>query len=106
MSDVTAGGGPPDEPRDERVAELLAVEPLDPVTRRRLVKTAVASAPWRRPRLAVLVPVAAALMVGAVVGLVVVTHPDDSTPTAAPASSTSVAAAPAPRAPSAGGSNE
>jgi len=30
-----------DEPRDDRVAQLLAVEPLDEVTRRRLVTTAL-----------------------------------------------------------------
>jgi hypothetical protein len=38
MPDPTATDG---EPRDDRVAQLLAVEPLDEVTRRRLVTTAL-----------------------------------------------------------------
>jgi hypothetical protein len=88
--------GTPDEgdTRDERIAAALAVEPLDEVTRRRLVRTAVASAPSRRPRLALIAPVAAAIVVGLVVGAVLVNRPDDPPPTAAPAT----ADAPEPRA--------
>jgi len=76
----------PAEPdrRDMRLAALLEVEPLDEVTRRRLVRTAVASAPARRPRLALIVPVAAAIVIGLIVGAVLVNRPDDPTPTAAP----------------------
>jgi len=88
--------------RDERVATLLAVEPLDEVTRRRLVRTAVASAPSRRPRLALVAPVAAAIVVGLVVGAVLVNRPDDPTPTAAPATT----AGPEPRAAGDGVPNE
>jgi len=39
-----------DEPRDERVAQLLAVEPLDEVTRRRLVRTALRRSVGHRRR--------------------------------------------------------
>lgn len=84
----------PDDARDERVAALLAVPPLDDVTRRRLVRDALgatedAPAPPRsRSRLAVAVPVAAAILVGLVVGAVIVQRPSDDPPTAAqPASS-------------------
>jgi hypothetical protein len=114
-----APGTPPadDDALDEQIAGLLAVEPLDDVTRRRLVTTAVRAAdvdaedpdeiddePDRRgrSRLAVLLPVAAAIAIGIVVGALVVTRPDDSTTTAARQDTdTTVAAggsAPAPQA--------
>jgi len=66
---------PPDDDRDPRVGAWLAVEPLDEVTRARLVRRAVAEAdrpaeprPCRRPLVAVLA-VAAALVVAVVVGI-------------------------------------
>jgi hypothetical protein len=121
-------GTPPseDDARDEQVAAALAVEPLDDLTRRRLVSTAAdaAAADSRaadadaadpddvdvgesgrqgRSRLTVLLPVAAAIAIGVVVGALVVTRPDDSTTTAARQdTNTTVAAgagsAPAPQA--------
>lgn len=94
MSDDTTPQDPPEpDGRDERVAALLEVPPLDEVTRRRLVRTAVAAASGPRSRLGLAIPVAAALVIGAVVGTVVVTRPDDSTTTAAgPKVSTSLEA--------------
>lgn len=109
---------PDDDARDEQIAGLLAVEPLDDLTRRRLVTTAVSAVdagpadpdelhdePDRlgRSRFAVLLPVAAAIAIGIVVGALVVTRPDDTTTTAARKDTdTSVAAgagsAPAPQA--------
>jgi hypothetical protein len=96
----------PADPADAAVGALLAVPPLDDVTRRRLVRTALdaaddppvsPAAPRRRSRLAVALPVAAAIAIGVVVGAVVVTRPEESTPTAArPGPSTEVQA-PAPR---------
>jgi hypothetical protein len=95
MTDETPTQPPDDGPRDEQVAALLAVEPLDDMTRRRLVNTAVAATALPddeeedqlgrrgRSRLAVLLPVAAALAIGVVVGALVVTRPDDTTNTAA-----------------------
>jgi hypothetical protein len=78
---------PPDDgPRDEQVAALLAVEPLDEMTRRRLVNTAMAATAVPddqegdelgrpgRSRLAVLLPVAAAIAIGVVVGALVVSQ--------------------------------
>jgi hypothetical protein len=80
--------GPRDHPdRDEHLAALLAVEPLDELTRRRLVQVAVEASESHRPTVArwrAAVGVAAALAVGAVVGTVLVNHPDDTMPTAAP----------------------
>jgi hypothetical protein len=107
-----------DDGRDEQIAGLLAVEPLDHLTRRRLVTTAVRAAdagpadpdeiddePDRRgrSRFAVLLPVAAAIAIGIIVGALVVTRPEGSTTTAARQDTdTSVAAdagsAPAPQA--------
>jgi hypothetical protein len=69
---------PPDEPnseatgngRDEHVAALLDVPPLDDVTRRRLVAGALAEAEPRRARTRrVLFPAAAALVVLVLVGV-------------------------------------
>jgi hypothetical protein len=69
---------PPDEPnteaagdgRDEHVAALLEVPPLDDVTRRRLVAGALAEAEPRRARTRrVLFPAAAALVVLVLVGV-------------------------------------
>jgi len=105
---------PPDpgaagDARDPELAAALGVPPLDETTRRRLVRRATAEAEGAPPaardtraqpvsRLAAATGVAAVLLVGAVVGAVVVSRPDDSTPTAARASSTAptTAAAPAP----------
>jgi hypothetical protein len=81
--------------RDEAIAELLAVPPLDEITRRRLVAVAVDERPRAtKPvgRLAAIVGVAAALVVGVLIGTVFVTRPDDpGTPTAARASDSSAA---------------
>lgn len=81
-------GGPDDRPdRDGALAALLAVEPLDELTRRRLVHVAVEAAARPRPtvpRWRAAIGVAAALAVGTVVGAVLVNHPDGTTPTAAP----------------------
>ncbi len=74
------------EGRDERLGALLAVPPLDDVTRRRLVRTAAdAAQPSRaRVRLAVAVSVAAvALGAVAAVGLALGGN-DDGRPAAAP----------------------
>lgn len=86
--------------RDPATAELLAVPPLDEVTRRRLVSTAVAAADAAEPRqtakrsrLALAIPVAAAIVLGLVIGTVVVSRPDDPTTAAGPAATTSPAAA-------------
>lgn len=95
MSDDDTKPQDPPEPdgRDERVAALLEVPPLDEVTRRRLVRTAVAATSGPRSRLGLAIPVAAALVIGLVVGAVVVTRPDDETTTAArPKVSTSLEA--------------
>lgn len=80
MSDDTIPPGNDD--RDERIAALLEVPPLDEVTRRRLVRTAVAATSGPRSRAALIVSAAAALVVGVVVGTAVVTRPDDVTETA------------------------
>jgi len=75
--------------RDEDIARALRVEPLDDVTRRRMIRTALdrasgtGAAPARGRGLAI-VGVAASLLVGVVVGAVVVTRPETpATPTAA-----------------------
>lgn len=60
------------EHRDERIAALLAVAPLDEVTRRRLVREAL-DRPLPKPsRLPAAMAVAAAVIVGIVVGTVLV----------------------------------
>ena len=87
----------PDEPmppdaRDERVAELLAVEPLDEVTRRRLVRGALERSTPRWSRFANVAAVAAAIVVGAGIGAVLVSSPDP--PPATTASAPTEAAAP------------
>jgi hypothetical protein len=96
----------PADARDEAAAALLAVPPLDEVTRRRLVGTALAAADTpaagmpgtrRRSRLVVAIPVAAAIVLGIAIGSIVVTRPDDPTTTvASPAPSTALEA-PAPQ---------
>jgi hypothetical protein len=55
---------PPDDRRDEGLAALLAVEPLDQLTRRRLVTTAVRAAP-ARPRWRLAAAAAAVILVAA-----------------------------------------
>jgi hypothetical protein len=106
--------GPPadsarDVERDGELAAVLAVAPLEDLTRRRLVHTALAGRPRAaRPvgRVAAALGVAAALVIGAVIGTVVVTRPDDPEPTTAagppvssPAPSAAPSSAPNPRAP-------
>jgi hypothetical protein len=90
--------------RDERVASLLEVPPLDDVTRRRLVDSAMAdSDEHRRPRSRrVLVPAAAVLVVLVLLAigtLVLVTGVDDAGATAA-RSTTAAPEAPQDRRPS------
>jgi hypothetical protein len=77
--------------RDDALGSRLAVEELDDVTRRRLVQKALddadayddARADRRFGRRAAVLGVAAALVVGAVVGTLIVTQPDDGTTTSA-----------------------
>jgi hypothetical protein len=106
-----ASDGPDDGGRDAEIAAALEVPALDETTRRRLVRTAadaadeppVGASARSVSRLGAAIGVAAVLLVGAVVGAVVVTRPDDpQTPTAARAPSTSpttgaAGAAPAPQ---------
>jgi hypothetical protein len=87
----------PDEPmppdaRDERVAELLAVEPLDEMTRRRLVHGALEQSTPRWSRFANVAAIAAAIAVGVGIGAVLVNAPDP--PPATTASAPTEAAAP------------
>jgi hypothetical protein len=96
MSDDAPAPESEEPGRDEQIHDLLEVPPLDDVTRRRLVRRAVEAAPGNptaapRSRFAFAVPVAAAIAVGLVIGAVVVTRPDDPTPTAAPAASSTPA---------------
>jgi len=90
MSDeTTIDTGAPDDGadrRDERITALLAVEPLDDVTRRRLVRGALEAQP-KRPRVAAAMSIAAAIAIGAVIGAVLVHRNAPTTQTAAPASS-------------------
>jgi hypothetical protein len=75
----------PDE-RDEQVAALLAVEPLDDVTRRRLVRDALAesgAAGPKRSRFVAAVSVAAAILIGVIAGVALVNRPEAPTTTAA-----------------------
>jgi hypothetical protein len=76
MNDVN-GNQPPDTPadrRDERVAALLEVPPLDEVTRRRLVSRALDAAPsrsrWRAPMTVAAAILALIVVAGGVVALV------------------------------------
>jgi hypothetical protein len=64
--------------RDDALAAALAVPPLDEVTRRRLVRTALDAPAPKASRWMSVASVAAALVIGAVVGVVLV---DDPTPT-------------------------
>jgi hypothetical protein len=78
----------PDEPsddRDERVAAFLAVEPLDDVTRRRLVNTAIRSTGTARQARRLIAAAAAVvvLVVGAGVVVAVGGGDDSTTPSAA-----------------------
>jgi hypothetical protein len=69
--------------RDEALAALLAVPPLDDVTRRRLVREAL-DRPLPRPsRVIAVASVAAALAIGALVGAVLVTEPEQPAATTA-----------------------
>jgi hypothetical protein len=102
---------PDDAGRDAAIAAALEVPALDETTRRRLVRAAAdaadeppgGAAPRSVNRLGAAIGVAAVLLIGAVVGAVVVTRPDDpQTPTAARAPNTSPTtaaggAAPAPQ---------
>lgn len=72
--------------RDERVAALLVVPPLDDVTRGRLVRTALGQAQPRPSRWMAVASVAAALLIGAAAGALLVRDEDPAT-TAAPRSS-------------------
>jgi hypothetical protein len=81
---------PEPDDADEELAAALAVEPLDDVTRRRLVRAALTATPRvstpRRNRAIAALGVAAAVVIGIVIGTVVVTRPDDPQQnTAAPA---------------------
>ncbi len=96
-----------DDPRDERLGAWLEVAPLDEVTRRRLVSTAVAAATADRrtpSHAARWIAAAAAIVVSLVVGLALLTahggHDEQraSTPTDTPAPSEQSGAAPAPAA--------
>lgn len=96
-----------DEPRDERLGAWLEVAPLDEVTRRRLVSTAVAAAaPDRRTpsHTARWIAAAAAIVASLVVGLALLTAPGGhdepraSTPAGTPAPSERSGAAAAPAA--------
>lgn len=90
-----AGGGEPAAPgadeRDEVLGSMLAVDELDEVTRHRLVQKALDDADayddrraeGRFGRRAAVLGVAAALAIGALVGTVIVTQPDDGTTTSA-----------------------
>lgn len=78
MSDDPTPGGPGPDPeegddRDERLAALLAVAPLEDHTRARLVRRALDAAPARRRRPALLLSAAAALLVIVVTGAAILT---------------------------------
>jgi hypothetical protein len=102
-----------DTQRDPELAAVLAVAPLDDLTRARLVRTAIVEPPdASRPdasrtggRLTAALGVAAALVIGAMIGTLVVTRPDDPEPTtAARAPATSPApSSPAPASPAEAG---
>jgi hypothetical protein len=85
-----------DELGNEHVAELLRVEPLDEVTRARLVRTAMAAAPATSSKWSArtrVLGVAAALVVLVAVGLAAVLRDDSASgPTAADAPKTADAA--------------
>jgi hypothetical protein len=88
MSDDTTPNPDPSEPdeRDEPVAAALAVEPLDELTRRRLVRDAIAEAGgpgYSRSRLVAAASVAAAVLIGVIAGVLLVNRPDQPVTTAA-----------------------
>ena len=98
-----------DAQRDLELAAVLAVAPLDDLTRARLVRTAIVEHPdatrpdTTRPggRLTAALGVAAALVIGAMIGALVVTRPDDPEPTTAARApvTSSVPSSPPPGAP-------
>jgi hypothetical protein len=103
MSDETRPDEPRHEPRDPaaadardaRLAALLAVEPLDEITRRRLVQRAVSTVhPTARGRVAAVASIAAAIVVGVVVGALLVHRPYVPGPTTALGNPTATGAAP------------
>jgi len=72
--------------RDLQVARVLAVDPLDDLTRHRLVHAALAERVRTTPpvgRFAAALGVAAALVIGAVIGTLVVNRPESLAPTTA-----------------------
>ena len=86
MSDDDTPDASGADARDERLAQALAVPPLDDVTRRRLVRTALEHEPEepRSPaRFAAIASIAAALVVGAVIGWALVRQPDETSTTTA-----------------------
>jgi hypothetical protein len=89
-----------DDDRDERVAGLLAVEPLDDVTRRRLVRTALHAGRSHRRAWQAAAAAAAAVVVGGGAWLVATSGGPGSHRTVAAPTAPSVAAGPG--APSAG----
>ncbi len=75
---------PADDARDERVAALLAVDPLDDVTRRRLVSTAIRSTGTARHARRLIGAAAAVVVLVVGAGVVVaVGNGDDSTTSSA-----------------------
>jgi hypothetical protein len=99
-----------DAQRDPELAAVLAVAPLDDLTRARLVRTAIVEHPGvsrPRGRLPAALGVAAALVIGAMIGALVVTRPDAPEPTtAARAAATSLApSSPAPASPAEAGAS-
>ncbi|HSO96878.1 MAG TPA: hypothetical protein VLV81_12655 [Acidimicrobiia bacterium] len=95
----------PDDGRDERVAALLAVAPLDEHTRARLVRRALDEVPAPRRR-TVLVSVAAALLVVVVAGTVLLTSRGGAPPTRAARRAGPPNAAAAPPGPAEGGAHD
>ena len=85
---------PETDARDEQVAELLAVEPLDELTRRRLVRAAIEDSAPRSARFANVAAIVVAVLLGAGVGAVLVNGPDDDPATTGQAVAPTEAAAP------------
>ncbi len=95
IDDPARGDPGPDAGRDADLGRALAVEPLDDLTRRRLVRGALDdgnSSPVRRARGLAAIGVAASLLVGVVVGAVVVTRPETPATPAAEGSEPKAAA--------------
>jgi len=83
---------PADDARDERVASLLAVDPLDDVTRRRLVSTAIRSTGTARHARRLIGAAAAVVVLVVGAGVVVaVGNGDDSTTSSAARDQTALA---------------